>query len=156
MDRKLRTWKLALDRFSQDPAPDYREIARLVTEMAVSDEITLRQAATQAMPSLRNAMAKKSDHVAREIVRRRLGLIQAALHALTAPQFGKRSVAPKVPAPEERYRQMLGLPLDRRLDPAEIHQAYKNAAKRVHPDHGGDGHAFGQLAEARDALMKQR
>lgn len=113
MDRKLRTWKLALGRFSQDPAPDYREIARLVTEMAVSDEITLRQAATQAMPSLRNAMAKKSDHVAREIVRRRLGLIQAALHALTAPQFGKRSVAPKVPAPEERYRQMLGLPLDR-------------------------------------------
>ena len=156
MDRKLRTWKLALDRFWQDPAPDYREIAGLVTEMAVSDEITLRQAATQAMPSLRNAVAKKSDHVARETVRRRLGLIHDALHALTMPQFGKRGVAPKVPTPEERYRQMLGLPLERRLDPAEIHQAYKHAAKRVHPDHGGDGHAFHALAEARDALMKQR
>jgi hypothetical protein len=155
MDRKFRTWKLALDRFWRDPAPDYREIARLVTEMALSDEITLRQAATQAMPSLRNAVVMKSDRTAGEIVRRRLGLIHDALHALTAPQFGKRGIAPKVPTPEERYRQMLGLPPGRRLDPAEIHQAYKRAAKSVHPDHGGDGHAFRQLAEARDALMKQ-
>jgi len=156
MDQKLRAWKLAIARFWQDPAPDYREIARLVTEMAISDEITLRQAATQAMPSLRNASAKSSDRAVREIARRRLGLIHDALHALTAPQFGKRGVASKALTPEERYRQVLGLPLGPRLDPAEIHQAYKNAAKRAHPDHGGDGQAFHELAEARDALMKQR
>lgn len=156
MDRKLTAWKLTLERFWQDPEPDYREIARLVAEMAVSDEITLRQAATQAMPSLRNVVVKKPDRAAREIARRRLGLIHDALHALTAPRFGKRGVAPKVLTPEQRYRQMLGLPLGRRLDPAEIHQAYKQAARNVHPDHGGDGHAFHQLAEARDALMKQR
>jgi len=67
MDQRLRQWKLAIERFWQDPAPDYREIARLVAEMAVSDEITLRQAATQAMPSLRNAVAKKPDRAMREI-----------------------------------------------------------------------------------------
>lgn len=156
MDQRPRQWKLAIERFWQDPAPDYREIARLVAEMAVSDEITLRQAATQAMPSLRNVVAKKPDRAMREIARRRLALIHDALHALTAPQFGKRGVAPKVMTPEERYRQMLGLPLGRRLDPAEIHQAYKHAAKNMHPDHGGDAHAFHELAEARDALMKQR
>lgn len=108
------------------------------------------------MPSLRDVVAKKPDRAMREIARRRLGLIYDALHALTAPQFGKRGVAPKVPTPEQRYRQMLGLPLGRRLDPAEIHQAYKHAAKNAHPDHGGDAHAFHELAEARDALMKQR
>src|SRR6201999_3128901 len=140
MDQKLRTWKFALDRFWQDPAPDYREIARLVTEMAVSDEITLRQAATQAMPSLRHAVGKKSDRAALEIARRRLGLIADALHTLTAPQFGRRGVMPKEQALEERYRRELALPLARRLEPAEIHQAYKQAAKHAHPDHGGNGH----------------
>lgn len=42
MDQRLKQWKLAIERFWQDPAPDYREIVRLVAEMAVSDEITLR------------------------------------------------------------------------------------------------------------------
>lgn len=156
MDQKFRAWKLAIERFWQDPSADYREIARLVAEMAASDDIRLRQAATQALPSLRHASARKPDRAVREIARRRLGLIHDALHTLTAPQFGKRGVAPKALTPEERYRQMLGLPLGRRLAPAEIHQAYKQAAKNVHPDHGGNGPAFHELAEARDALMKHR
>jgi hypothetical protein len=46
------------------------------------------------------------------------------------------------------------LPLDRRLARAEIHQAYKRAAKIMHPDGGGDAQSFCELAAARDALMK--
>jgi DnaJ-class molecular chaperone len=82
------------------------------------------------------------------------------LHRLTAPQFGKRensatNNAPP-PTPEERYRQMLGLPLGRRLSGAEIHQAYKRVAKRAHPDGGGSAREFLELSAAREALMKER
>ena len=108
------------------------------------------------MPSLRNAAAKKSDRAVREIACRRLGLIHDALPTSTVPQFGKRGVRPKVLTPEERYRQILGLPLGRRLAPAEIYQAYKHAAKSMCPDHGGNGHVFHELVEAQDALMKHR
>jgi curved DNA-binding protein CbpA len=51
---------------------------------------------------------------------------------------------------------MLGLPLDRRLSGPEIHQAYKRAAKRAHPDAGGNARDFLELSAARDALMKER
>jgi curved DNA-binding protein CbpA len=51
---------------------------------------------------------------------------------------------------------MLGLPLGRRLAAAEIHQAYKRAAKTAHPDSGGNGQEFRELSAARDALMKER
>ena len=156
MDQKFRLWKLAIERFWQDPAADCREIAQLVAEMAGNDDIALRQAAAQALPSLRHAVAKKSDRTLHEIARRRLRPVHDALHTLTAPQFGKRGLAPKALTPEERYRQILGLPLGRRLAPAEIRQAYKQAAKNAHPDRGGNGPAFRELAAARDALMKHR
>ena len=55
--------------------------------------------------------------------------------------------------PEERYREMLGLPLGVRLAATEIHQAFRRSAKRMHPDAGGDAHAFLALSAARDALM---
>ncbi|WP_213769550.1 hypothetical protein [Bradyrhizobium sp. dw_78] len=154
MDQKLSKWKLGVERFRQDPAPDYREMVRLVEEMAASDEVTLRQAAIQALPSLRNAAVRKAERIARGIARRRLGLVHDALHALTIPRFGKRSVVPKVLTPEERYRQMLGLPFGRRLAATEIHHAYKQTAKNLHPDGGGNVQAFCDLAKARDALMK--
>ena len=51
---------------------------------------------------------------------------------------------------------MLGLPLGRRLAAAEIHQAYKHAAKTMHPDGGGNEREFRELSAARDALMKQQ
>jgi curved DNA-binding protein CbpA len=54
---------------------------------------------------------------------------------------------------DERYREMLGLPLGRQLAPTEIHQAFRRSAKRLHPDAGGDAHAFLALSAARDALM---
>jgi curved DNA-binding protein CbpA len=49
---------------------------------------------------------------------------------------------------------MLGLPLDRRLFGPEIREAYKRAAKTVHPDAGGSERAFQELCAARDALLR--
>jgi curved DNA-binding protein CbpA len=48
------------------------------------------------------------------------------------------------------------LPLGRPLSGAEIHRAYKRAAKRAHPDAGGSAREFLELSAARDVLMKQR
>jgi hypothetical protein len=155
MDQQIRQWKHAIDRFWLSATPDHREMARLVAEIAAgSAEETLRQAAAQALPSLRNASLTTADHRAREVARRRLSLIRDVLHTLTAPRFGKRGLAPKTLTPEERYRQMLGLPFGVRLAATEIHQAYKRAAKTMHPDGGGNARQFQELAAARDALMK--
>jgi curved DNA-binding protein CbpA len=54
---------------------------------------------------------------------------------------------------DERYREMLGLPLGGQLAATQIHQAFRRTAKRMHPDAGGDAHAFLALSAARDALM---
>jgi len=105
---------------------------------------------------LRNASANNADPITRDAARRRLGVISDVLHTLGTQQFGKRQTDPKPLAPAERYRQMLGLPLGRRLSGVEIHQAYKRVAKRVHPDAGGNAREFQELSAARDALMKER
>jgi len=157
MDQQLKAWKSAIERFWSAALPDYREVARLAAEIAAgSADETLRQAAAQALPSLRNASLASADRRAREVAHRRLGVIRDALHTLTAPRFGKRGIAPRTLTPEEHYRQMLGLPLGRRLAAAEIHQAYKHAAKTMHPDGGGNERDFRELSAARDALMKER
>jgi hypothetical protein len=119
-----------------------------------SADETLRQAAAQALPILRNASLRSANAGIKEMARRRLSLVRNALHALAAPRFGTRGVAPMPPSPEEHYRQMLGLPLGRRLAATEIHQAFKRAAKTMHPDGGGNAQDFQALAAARDALMK--
>jgi hypothetical protein len=154
MDHVLSEWQRAVERFWQGSAPDYREMACLVADMTASRETTLQQAATQALPSLRSASAASADQSTREAARRRVGVIRDVLHSLSVPRFGKRDVAPKLLTPEERYRQLLRLPLGRELARAEIHQAYKRAAKIMHPDSGGDAQSFCELAAARDALMK--
>jgi hypothetical protein len=158
MNRQLGEWKINLERIWSAAAPDYREAARLVADIARgSDEAALREAATQALPSLRNASLKGADRGAKELARRRLSVMRDALHMLTAPRFGKRGGAgPRPLAPEERHRQLLGLPFGRRLSSAEIAQGYKRAAKTVHPDGGGNAREFQELSAARDALMKQR
>ena len=131
--------------------------ARLAADIArASGEAILRQAATQALPILRAAAANATDPVTGDAARRRLGVVRDALHALGTQQFGKRGTDAKPLAPAERYRQMLGLPLGRRLSGPEIHQAYKRAAKRAHPDAGGNAQKFQELSAARDALMKER
>ena len=154
MDEQFKSWQRAVERFLQDAAPDYREVARLVGEIAASDETLLQQAATQALPSLRNAAVEPADRITLNAARRRLGVVLEALHSITTPRFGKRGAAPKSLTPEERYRQMLGLPFGRRLANAEINQAYKRSAKMAHPDMGGSAQAFCELAAARDALIR--
>jgi hypothetical protein len=157
MDQQLKLWKSAIERFWSAALPDYREVARLAAEIASgSPDDALQQAAAQALPSLRNAALTSADRRAREVAHRRLSVIRDVLHTLTAPRFGKRGTAPRMPTPEEHYRQMLGLPLGRRLAPTEIHQAYKHAAKTMHPDGGGNEREFRELSAARDALMKER
>jgi hypothetical protein len=152
MDKQYTNWKHAIDRLWSAPAPDWRAATRLVAEIAAeSRDDELRRAAAQTLPFLRHATATRG-RVAFDAPRRRLSMVRDVLHALTAPRFGRRGIA-KTLTPDERYRQMLGLPPGRHLTPNEIHQAYKHAAKTLHPDVGGNRHEFLELAAAREALM---
>jgi hypothetical protein len=155
MDAPLKAWKTAAERLWSAPAFDFREAAQLAGEVArQSRDAALQQAATQALPGLRAACAKGADRRTREVAHRRFAAIRDVLHALTLPRFGKREDPGRVWTTEERHRRLLGLPLERRLYGPEISQAYKQAAKKVHPDAGGSQRAFLELSEARDALMK--
>jgi hypothetical protein len=156
MDRQLPEWKLAVERIWSAAAADYHAAACLVANMANASEAILRQAATQALPILRSASSEDADQITRDAARRRLGIILEVLHELTTPRFGKRQTLSKSLTPQECYRQLLGLPLGRRLSGAEIHLAYKRVAKRAHPDAGGSAREFLELSAARDALMKER
>ena len=156
MDSQLTTWKLRADRFWSAATPDYREAAQLAADIAGSSDDLLRQAAMQALPSLRNAMLKGADRSTRELARRRLSVVRDRLHMLTTTPFGKRGPAPAPLTPQEHHRQMLGLPFGRRLSVPEIQQAYKRAAKKSHPDGGGSTRDFVNLSAARDALMKEK
>jgi hypothetical protein len=154
MDPQLFEWKLGLERIWSAAAPDHHEAACLVAEIAgAAKEATLRWAAAQALPILRRAAHETADESATGAALRRLGLVREVLHTLTTPKFGKRCAEPRLPTPEERHRKMLGLPFDRGLTLAEIHRAFKRAAKTAHPDAGGNAQAFLELTAARDALM---
>jgi hypothetical protein len=155
VDQQLRDWKLAVERLFAADAPDWHEVARLVTSIAgASENPTLRLAAMQSMPSLRNAISRWADGEAKIVARRRLAIVLEVLNTLTTPQFGRRGSETKPLTPDERYRQLLGLPFGRILGAPEIHRAFKRAAKTAHPDGGGSQRAFLELAAARDALMK--
>ena len=157
MDRHLPEWKLSVERIWSAATPDYGEAACLAAEISrASEEAMLRQAATQALPILRSASSEDAEQSTTDAARRRLGVIREALHTLTTPQFGKRQIAVKQLAPEECYRQLLGLPLGPRLSRAEIHRAWKRVARTAHPDAGGNVREFQELSAARDALMKAR
>jgi hypothetical protein len=125
MDSQLKAWKLRADRFWFAASPDYREAAQLAADIAGSRaDDALRQAAAQALPSLRNAVLKGADRSTRELARRRLSVVRDLLHILSATPFGKRGQTPEPLTPQERDRQMLGLPFGRRLsvprDPAGL------------------------------------
>ena len=156
MDRQLSEWKLGVERICSAAVPDYGEAARLAADIAsLSEEAILRQAAMQALPCLRKAARENADRKVQEAAHRRLGLVRDTIVFLTAPRFGKRQDQMRSPTPEERYRQMLGLPLGCHLSGAEIRQAYKRAAKTAHPDAGGSAQQFLELSEAREALIKE-
>jgi hypothetical protein len=157
MDSKLRQWQLDIERIRSMAAPDWREAARLADVMArISDEVMLRQAAAQALPILRRAALGTADPGITDAAQRRLGTIRDVLHTLTTPKFGRRDIPVRQLTPEQCHRQLLGLPLDRRLTLSEIHRAYKRVAKSAHPDAGGSAREFLALSAAREALMKQR
>ncbi len=154
MDVQQKHWKRDAERLWSASPFDLRQAAALAAEIAGhgADE-GLRQAAAQALPSLRGACLKTSDQMSRNLAQRRFGAIRDALHALDAPRFGKRG---SVPAPEQQHRRLLGLPPERHLEESEIQQGYKRAAKRLHPDAGGSDREFTELSAARDALMKRK
>ena len=158
MEKQLAEWKAEIEHIWSAHAPDYGEAVRIAMHVAsAAEEELLRQAASQALPILRAAAhADETDHLIRDAARRRLAILRDVLLTLTTPKFGKRQVAVKLPTAEQCYRQLLGLPLDRRLSETEIHTAYKRLAKRAHPDAGGNVKAFLELSAARDALMKER
>jgi hypothetical protein len=157
MDRQLMEWKLGVERLWPAAALDYRAAERLAAEIATaSGDALLRQAATQALPSLRNAALENADRSTQDEARRLFGAIREVLHALDAGTFGRRDIARKPLTEEERYRRLLGLPLGRRLARAEIHRAWKRAAKSAHPDAGGNASEFVALSAAQEALMKER
>ena len=156
MDSKSGEWQLDIERIRQAAAPDWREAARLADVMArTAPETLLRQAAAQALPILRHAAAASADPDITDAARRRLGIIREVLHTLTTPKFGRRDIPVKQLAPEQRHRQLLGLPLDRRLSAPEIHSAWKRAAKSAHPDAGGSAQTFQALSAAREALIEE-
>ena len=157
MNQRLAEWKLELDRIWSAHAPDYGEAVALAQRIAdFAEDEALGQAASQALPILRCAAEAGADHATCVAARRRLGVIREVMAALTTPQFGRRPALSKTLTPEERSRQLLGLPLDRRLSESEIHRAYKLLAKRAHPDAGGSEEAFLRISAAHDALMKER
>jgi dTDP-4-amino-4,6-dideoxygalactose transaminase len=158
MEKQLAEWKAEIEHVWSAHTPDYGEAVRIAMHVAsAAEEELLRQAASQALPILRAAAhADAADHLTRDAARRRLAILRDVLLTLATPRFGRRQVALKLPTAEECCRQLLGLPLDRRLSETEIQTAYKRLAKQAHPDAGGNVKAFLELSAARDALMKER
>jgi hypothetical protein len=154
MDRHLTGWKVAADNLWSADAFNVNAAALLVAQMAhESENPSLRNAAAQALPSYVRPASRAPGRGQRDLARRRFGTVRDCLHSLSAPRFGKRTDDVET-AQERQYRQLMGLPLDRRLNAPEIHRAYKTTAKKMHPDVGGDERLFLELCAARDILMK--
>lgn len=153
MMERLETWKLALERVRSAQSADWAEAGRLVAEIArMSTDLTLRRAAEQALPVLRQAV-DNDDQSVTLAAQRRVGVVLEVVHELSAPRFGRRNAMPKKLSTEDRARKVLGLPLAVQLTCEDINQAYRRAAKGMHPDHGGSAQAFIDLAAARDVLI---
>jgi len=149
-------WKSALERLLQADQLDWRDAITLAGDIArLSSDVTLRQAATQALPILRSASGLGADHLTLDAARRRLIVVLDVLIELTTPRFGRRGAKPKRLSPDQRARKLLGLPIDGALSAPEIHSAFRRAAKTMHPDAGGSETAFRELVAAQDVLMKR-
>ena len=149
-------WKSAIERLLQAGSIDWRDAITLIDEIArQSSDVTLRQAATQAMPILRSATGFAGVHASQDAARRRLIIVLDVLIELTTPRFGRRGAAPKPLSPDQRARKLLGLPTEGAVSAPEIRAAFRRAAKIVHPDAGGSEGAFRELVAAQDMLMKR-
>ncbi|TWI04273.1 hypothetical protein IQ17_03597 [Bradyrhizobium daqingense] len=150
---RLESWKLALERPRSAQSANWAEAGRIVAEIVrMSTDVTLRQAAEQALPVLRQAV-DNDDHSVTLAAQRRIGVVLEVIHDLSAPRFGRRNAMPKKLSSEDRARKVLGLPLAVQLTCEDINRAYRRAAKGMHPDHGGSTEAFIDLAAARDILI---
>lgn len=148
----VKEWKQSVDQLWSASPLDYARAARLSAEIARSEVPALQNAASQALPVLRHACLRSADRGTKAIAQRRLGAIRDALHALDAPRFGKRGHLALTP--DDHHRRLLGLSQTRELSAAEIRDAYKRAAKTLHPDGGGSAREFNELSVARDELLK--
>ncbi len=154
MVEQFKSWKMSVERLLSAADVDWHEAALLAADIAGrAADPTLRHAAAQAIPILRNAAQGATDHGVRQGARRRLGVILDVLQETMAPRFGTRSAAPKPLSAEQRARKLLQLPLDKQLAVADIRQAFRRAAKSVHPDAGGSEAAFLELIAAQDVLI---
>jgi hypothetical protein len=154
MNEHLQHWRVSLERLVSTAEIDWPEAARLATEIAGhAVDVLLRQAATQAIPILRNAAQGVTDPSIALGARRRLLILFDVLQQKAAPRFGMRRARPKPLTAEDRARKLLHLPLGKSLALPEIRQAFRRAAKMVHPDVGGSEEAFRELIAAQEMLM---
>lgn len=58
------------------------------------------------------------------------------------------------PVDEKQYREILNLPMDGKLAPAQIKTAFRRLAQKAHPDVGGSHEQFLRITEARNALLE--
>ncbi len=154
MLEEFKSWRKSLERLLAAAEVDWDEAEQLAVEIAGrSADALLRQAATQAIPILRNAAQGASDYSITQGAKRRLCVVLDVLQKLTAPRFGMRRAAPKPLSKEERARRLLDLPLGKQLAVADIRRAFRRVAKFVHPDAGGSEEAFLEIIAAQDVLM---
>ena len=157
MNEQLQYWKMAVERLVTAGEIDWPEAARLASEIAGhAPDALVRQAARQAIPILRNAAQGVADPSVALGARRRLLILFDVLQQKAAPRFGMRRARPKPLTAEERARKLLQLPLGTSLARPEIRQAFRRAAKMVHPDVGGSEEAFRELIAAQEMLMHPR
>jgi hypothetical protein len=55
---------------------------------------------------------------------------------------------------DQEDREILNLPMEGELTPAEINAAFRQLAKIMHPDAGGSDEDYCRITEARDALLE--
>jgi hypothetical protein len=157
MNAHLQYWKMSIERLVSAGEIDWVEAARLASEIAgQAGDVLVRQAARQAIPILRNAAQGAADPSIALGARRRLLILFDVLQQKAAPRFGMRRAQPKPLSAEERARKLLQLPLDKSLALPEIRQAFRRAAKMVHPDVGGSEAAFRELIAAQEMLAHPR
>lgn len=58
-------------------------------------------------------------------------------------------------AGDGELREVLNLPIEGALEPAQINAAFRRQAKTAHPDAGGSDQHYRRIADARDALLRQ-
>lgn len=52
------------------------------------------------------------------------------------------------------HRETLNLPMDGKLEPAQIKAAFRRLAQKMHPDVGGSHEQFIRITQARDVLLE--